>query len=147
VTVRASASPFDRREPRRYREISMMRVRRRLGSIAAVWLMCQLGTLALVPAQLWAGRTDTAASDCACKHGTDATCPMHRTTSTHPRVCLMQGLTTHDSILLNSVLGFFGIVPTAAHVCVPHASGTSTLMALATATSRPAPPEPPPPRA
>src|SRR6266852_2464591 len=89
--------------------------RRVLGPIAAIWLVCQVATLALVPALLGASL-----AECVCTHGAEATCPMHHKTPTgSPKVCVMQSETTSVPATLNSLFSVAGLVPAPPLAMVP----------------------------
>ena len=120
----------------------MTRVRRALGLIAAVWLVCQAATLTLAPALL-----EASLAECLCTHGVDASCPMHHRTEAGARVCVKQSLTTSAAATLHALFSIVGLVParSLATALVPTAS--LVVIQSSMATERPSPPDPPPPRA
>jgi hypothetical protein len=120
----------------------MTRVRRALGPIAAVWLVCQAATLTLVPSLLGASLTE-----CECSHGADASCPMHRGTAATSKVCVLQSMTASGAATLHALFTVVGLVParSLAIALVPTASPVPIEGSIA--TERPSPPDPPPPRA
>src|SRR6478752_4872207 len=83
----------------------MMWARRSIGPIAAVWLLCQVATLAAVPALL-------AASLAECVCGADAACPMHHKTAAGSKVCVMQSANADVPATLNLLFSIAGLVPT-----------------------------------
>jgi hypothetical protein len=120
----------------------MTRVRRALGPIAAVWLVCQAVTLTLVPSQL-----EASLAECVCSHGVDATCPMHHQTAADSRVCAMQSLTTSAAATLNALFGVVGLVPARSQATALVPTARPVPIESSIATERPSPPDPPPPRA
>lgn len=119
----------------------MTRVRRALGPIAAVWLICQAATLALVPALL-----DIDLAACGCTYGADASCPMHHQPGAGARVCVMHGTTPSATAALGSLLGIVGLVPSPLFAMAPAPSANPVLLDGSRAARRPSPPDPPPPR-
>jgi len=119
----------------------MIRTRRAVGRIAGMWLVCQLATIALVPALL-----EASLEDCVCAHGADAACPMHHKTTAGFKVCAMQSATTNVPTTLNSLFSIAGLVPAPplAMVLVPTAS--ARLFERLAPTDQQSPPDPPPPR-
>jgi hypothetical protein len=120
----------------------MTRARRALGPIAAVWLVCQAATLTLVPVLL-----GTSLAECTCIHGTDASCPMHRTAAAGSKVCVMQGLTTNATATLNSLFSVVGLMPAPLLATAPLPTASPVFLECSMATHRPSLPDPPPPRA
>jgi hypothetical protein len=131
----------------RYGESLMMHVRRALGTVAAIWLSCQLATLALTPVMLWAGSTDVHAQECTCAHGADALCPMHHKSAPGSKPCVMQSTSDHAAVVSMSLFGIVGVVP--GSVATTHAapSGRLAIVESQMTAERPVPPDPPPPRA
>jgi hypothetical protein len=124
----------------------MARVRHLAAPIAALWLVVQSATLALVPAFFIAG-SQTAPLECTCLHdGNHQDCPMHHASPIGARVCFQA---TDDSgvAVLGSMLGHVGVVPALlkafALAPAPVAVDRSAPPHLRTL----APPPPPPPRA
>jgi hypothetical protein len=122
----------------------MIRVRRVLGPIAALWLACQAATLTLVPVLGW---QSTGAAACTCTHGADAMCPMHHKTAAGTTVCTLQSATTSPAAALNALFGAVGVVPISHGATIPAPAVRRVRLAPSIATARPAPPDPPPPRA
>ncbi len=128
----------------------MTRLRRVLAPLAAIWLFCHVGSVALVPVALWVGAADAHAPVCTCGHGADAMCPMHRhkpagSTESH---CSMQAAQGAATAVLTTIGSIAGLIP----------ESTPSLIAPVPSTSvgptdvdvrgeRPVPPDPPPPRA
>jgi hypothetical protein len=119
----------------------MTRVRRAVGPIAAIWLVCQAATLTLVPMLL-----DVSLAECLCTHGADATCPMHHKTAAGSKVCVMQSATTSVPTILNSLFSVAGLVPAPLQAMVPVPMASPVLFEHSMLTQRPSPPDPPPPR-
>jgi hypothetical protein len=120
----------------------MIRARRALGPIAAVWLLCQAVTLTLVPALL-----EASLAECFCTNGADASCPMHHRTTASSKLCVMQSLTTNAAATLNALFSVVGLVPARSLATAVMPTTSPVLIACSMATERPSPPEPPPPRA
>ena len=114
--------------------------RRALAPIAAIWLVCQAATLALVPTVFEAGL-----AECVCANGADATCPMHHKTA-GAKVCAMQSATTTVPAPLNALLSVPGLLPAAPQMMVPVSTASPVLFERSMLTRRPSPPDPPPPR-
>jgi hypothetical protein len=116
--------------------------RRAVGPIAAVWLLCQAATLAVVPILL-----EISLADCVCAHGADATCPMHHKTAAGSTACAMQSATTSVPAALNSLFSLAGLVPAPPHTIVRVPMVSAVRFERPMLTGRPSPPDPPPPRA
>jgi hypothetical protein len=120
----------------------MTRVRRALGPIAAVWLLCQAATLTLVPMLL-----NVSLAECICStHGADATCPMHHKPAAGTKVCAMQSATTIVPATLDSLISMAGLLPAPLQAIVPVLTADAVLFERSRLTQRPSPPDPPPPR-
>jgi hypothetical protein len=115
--------------------------RRALGPIAAVWLVCQAASLALVPT-LEAGW-----ADCTCAHGADATCPMHHKTASGLKVCVMRSAAASVPAILNSLLSVAGLLPAPPLAVVQVVRASAVAVVRSPLTERPSPPDSPPPRA
>jgi hypothetical protein len=123
----------------------MTRVRRILGRMAAVWLLCQAAGLAAAPLALWI----TAPADlveCTCEHGDHAMCPMHHPPASDTR-CVIQATQESGTAVLSTLLSGVGVVASASVTIVAPPMTTLLLLELTPAAFRPAPPDPPPPRA
>ena len=127
----------------------MTRLRRALVPLTAVWLSCQIGTVAFVPVALWVSAADPHAAECTCGHGADAMCPMHRhkpagDPNSH---CSMQATNETGTAVLTTIVGAAGLIPEStpslvAPVPSMHVGPTD----VDVRGERPVPPDPPPPR-
>src|SRR5258705_3517430 len=129
----------------------MTRLRRALAPLAAMWLSCQIGTVALVPVALWVSAADSHAAECTCGHGADAMCPMHhhKPTGNTNGNCAMQAAKSPATAVLTALVGVAGGQPktTTAVVCpgAPPPLRNSHPGGPGGAPSPPPPPPPPPP--
>ena len=125
----------------------MTHLRRLLVPVTAVWLLCQVGTLALVPVALWITAADPHAAECTCGHGAGAMCPMHHKPAGGSAPCAMQAANGSGTAVLTTLTGTAGLIAQPPHSIQPP---TSTPHARAAdfhvAGERPVPPDPPPPR-
>jgi hypothetical protein len=112
-----------------------------LGVVSAVWLIAQLTTLAVTPAELWLSGNDT----CQCAHGADATCPMHHPTSGR-HTCVMRSAAPVEGAALNSLVGAGGCVATSPSLPADWLITSDALPAASNLVSRFARPDSPPPR-
>lgn len=128
-----------------YGEVPMRRVRRALGSLAAVSLFLQLAVLAITPLALW-GSSSVHAAECVCPLSVDAACPMHHKSAPVSKICVMQGAGDQSTVWLTSLLSVVGLVPGSTHFvdCVP--SRRLVIIEPQLAAEHPVPPDPPPPR-
>src|SRR5689334_21262335 len=127
-------------------------LRRRLVPLVAIWLSCQVGTVAFAPIALWASAADSHAhaDECTCGHGVGATCPMH-----HPKGpaspnkhCSIQAAHDSGAAVLASIVGVAGLIPEPTPSLVaPMASMHANSLDVDIRGERPVPPDPPPPRA
>lgn len=121
-------------------------LRRRLGLVAAVWLIGRLATVAIGPAEIGITTLD-ASSDCTCAHGASATCPMHHPAAPDRHTCAMRGTSPIDGVALTALLSADGclsagpVVPRDAPLVVNARVSSSNPRA------RCVPPDPRPPRA
>jgi hypothetical protein len=128
----------------------MMRLRRALAPIAAIWLSCQLGAVALVPVALWAGAAAERTAGCTCGHGTHAMCPMHhhKPAGSSSSTCSMQPVNSGPSAVLTVLVGPPGFIPgSPSSLVVPDLSTRIAHVDAGVRGERPVPPDPPPPRA
>jgi hypothetical protein len=128
----------------------MMRLRRGLAPLAAIWLSCQIGTIALVPVALWVSAADPHAAECTCGHGVDALCPMHRhrPAGNQNSHCSMQAANGAGTAVLRTFVGVAGLIPESTPLLVVPVPSTSVSPAdVDLPGERPVPPDPPPPRA
>src|SRR5438105_10204717 len=120
----------------------MTRSRQFLGVVAAVWLSCQLGTVALTPIAFWVNASDGDAA-CACTNGADAICPMHhKSAPAGSKVCVMQSASNH-ALLLTSLFSVAGLMPRSTAFAEPTQSTRVTVGDHPSPTARPIPPDPP----
>ena len=117
----------------------MVRLRRILGPLVAVWLLCQAGSVAAI----WLPAFD----DCACPHGDGAVCPMHHGASSRGKPCSMRGVDSSAAAPLASLLAPAGPVPDSAGVTVISIDTLAPTADRSADGLRPVPPDPPPPRA
>src|SRR4051812_27772401 len=127
----------------------MTRLRRALAPIAAIWLVCQLGAVALVPAALAASASDQRVAGCTCGHGAHAICPMHHHKPSGPdRTCSMQPVNSSPTVVLSALVGLPGFIPgITSSLVAPDASTYAGKTDADDRSRRPVPPDPPPPRA
>ena len=124
----------------------MIRLRRALGPLAAVWLACQAATLTLGSAALWIAEVNVVEVECTCA-GDHGICPMHHKSKDGVKVCLLQSADDNEAGVLTSLLGHVGLVAVLVHVFIPIPLVASVPIDTTAETLRPAPPDPPPPRA
>ena len=120
----------------------MTRLRRALGPVVGVWLVCQIAPLMVTPAAFWVA--DQLA--CTCPRGAGGACPMHKQTAS-TTACLIRSVDDTGTAVLSALLGPVGLVPVPTLPVAPVVMGTSTPGEPAPATNRSRPPDPPPPRA
>jgi hypothetical protein len=125
----------------------MLRLRRALGRIAIVWLVCQAATLTLVPTAFSSGSAGIHLVECTCSHGDHATCPMHHKPAPDSKLCLMRSANDSGIAVLSWLLNGVGLVPSTTHGAVAASQPARVFFDVTTASLRPAPPDPPPPRA
>jgi hypothetical protein len=123
----------------------MRRVRRRLGQVAVIWLLCQVATLALAPTALWPRSVGTL--ECLCTHGEHAMCPMHHKPAPGSKLCLMRSADDDGTAVLTSLFGTVGLVPAPAPAARPDPRRVIVVADITTGLLQPASPDPPPPRA
>ena len=128
----------------------MTHLRRVLAPVTALWLFCQIGTVALVPVALWVGAAGRHAAECTCGHGEDAKCPMHRhkpagDPNSH---CSMQASNEAGAGALTTIVSVAGLLPESTPSLVaPLPSTNVSPTDVDVRGERPVPPDPPPPRA
>jgi hypothetical protein len=125
----------------------MTRLRRVLVPFTAIWLTCQVGTIAAVPVALWFTAADLHADECTCGHGLGAICPMHHKPSGGPEPCAMGPANGSGAAVLTTLVGIAGLVaePTCS-IQPPMSSASPKAADVHVADERPVPPDPPPPR-
>ena len=127
----------------------MTRLRRALVPLAALWLSCQIGTVALVPVALWVSAADPHAAWCTCGHGADAMCPMHghRPAGDPNSHCSMQTANQTGTAVLTTIVGFAGLIlESTPSLVAPVPSMNARPTDVDVRSERPVPPDPPPPR-
>jgi hypothetical protein len=120
----------------------MVRLRRALGPLIGVWLVCQAGSAAAT----WLPAFD----DCECPHGDGAVCPMHHSssgTSQQKKTCSMRGVDASATVALASLLAPAGPAPAPAIVASTSIVSPTRSSDRSADSLRPVPPDPPPPRA
>jgi hypothetical protein len=126
----------------------MARLRRVLAPVAALWLFCQIGTVALVPVALLHA-ADAHGEECTCGHGLGAMCPMHHKPASPPADCAMQAAEgSGAAAVLTGLINVAGLVPEATTGLAAAAATAAVDVADAHLRGeRSVPPDPPPPRA
>ena len=126
----------------------MSPLRRVLAPLTALWLLCQVGSLALVPAMLRSNRATAHATECTCGHGDGLMCAMHHHQPAGPVRCSMQAVDQSGTAVLTALAGVAGFIAQPAGAIHPpvFVAHRPTADALAIG-QRPVPPDPPPPRA
>ena len=119
-----------------------------LAPVAALWLFCQIGTVALVPVALW-HTSDPLGPECTCGHGLGAMCPMHHKPASPPADCAMQAAEgSGAAVVLTGLINVTGLVPESAPCLAPAIATAHVAVAdVDPRGERPVPPNPPPPRA
>lgn len=127
----------------------MAQLRRALAPLTALWLLCQVGTVALVPVVLLGTPAAAHGSECTCGHGDGLMCPMHHhQPAGGSKRCSMQPVDQSGTAVLTALAGIAGFIAQPARsirppVSVEHRQAADTLPV----GQRPVPPDPPPPRA
>jgi hypothetical protein len=127
----------------------MTRLRRVFVPLAAMWLSCQVGTVALTPVVMWVSAADPRAAECNCGHGPDAMCPMHRHKPAADPIsdCSMQAANETGTAVLTTLVGAAGLIPESTPSLVaPVPSMNVGPTDVDVRGERPLPPDPPPPR-
>ena len=127
----------------------MSQLRRVLAPLTALWLLCQVGTVALVPAALRGTPLGAHGTECTCGHGDDMMCPMHHhQPAGRPTPCSMQAVDHSGAAVLTALSGIAGFITQPSRSIQPPLSVEHKLAAAnLPAGQRPVPPDPPPPRA
>ena len=123
----------------------MIRIRRALGPLAAVWLFCQAATLTIGSAALWIAAAHAAELECTCA-GDHGICPMHHKPAGTSKRCALQSAGDDEAGVLTSLFGHVGLVQAPVQAFVPLPIITRVLLDTTPSALRPAPPDPPPPR-
>jgi hypothetical protein len=125
----------------------MVHWRRALPPVAAVWLACQIGTVALGPVALCL-RADAHAEECTCGHGPDMTCPMHHPPAPGSGPCAFQAANDSGAAILTTLIGLTGFITDKTPAAQPDVPSPRVRLADGHLLGeRPVPPDPPPPRA
>jgi hypothetical protein len=125
----------------------MTQLRRVLAPVTAIWLFCQIGTVALVPVALWTTAADAHAEECTCGHGPAAMCLMHHKPAGDSAPCAMQAANPSGAAVLNTLAGTAGLVPEPTRSIQPAVpSACVQALDVHVVGERPVPPDPPPPR-
>src|SRR5579872_3739421 len=120
----------------------MTPVRRALGLIAAIWLLSQAATLALVTL------SSAATPECVCTSGNGAMCPMHHHASTAGlKACAMQDPSAAVPAGLQSLFSAVGYLPVSSPLDVQLRATSPSRIAYPAPRTVSSSPEPPPPRA
>jgi hypothetical protein len=126
----------------------MAPLRRVLAPVAAIWLCCQVGTMALVPVALWITAADPHATECTCGHGAGAMCPMHHKPTGESAPCAMQAAAGSEAAVFGTAVGMAGLISEPTLTIRPASrSGQFRPPDVQITGERPVPPDPPPPRA
>ena len=123
----------------------MTRLRRTLGWLTAVWLLCQ-ATATLVPAALQL-EADGRGLQCECSRGAMSTCAIHHRTAPGSKLCLIRGADDTAAVILSSLFGVVGLVPVQAAPLGPASAGDAARAEASPVAWRPLALDPPPPRA
>jgi hypothetical protein len=123
----------------------MSRFRSALARVAMLCLVCQSTSLAAVPMAMWSEAA--AALECTCGHGAHAMCPLHHRSAAGSHRCAMRALPDVDSVVIVSLLGPTGLMPTSPTFTAPLRGIDVVPLHVDDAVLRTAPPDPPPPRA
>jgi hypothetical protein len=125
----------------------MTHLRRIIVPVTAIWLCCQVGTVALVPVALWMTAEDPHPEECTCGHGPAAMCPMHHKPSGESAPCAMQAANASGTAVLTTLIGTSGLMtePPRA-IQPPMATEFARAADVRIVGERPVPPDPPPPR-
>jgi hypothetical protein len=122
-----------------------------LRSVAAVWVACQLAGVVAAPLAMRfapAPESDNHATKCVCPGIVPGqTCPMHHTTRSDGRECLMRSASGPDEVVLLSLVGTFGLLQNLSRSLVTLQYFEPISATTPSAIARIDPPDAPPPRA
>src|SRR5690349_1927046 len=125
----------------------MARLRRVLAPLTALWLFCQVATLASVPLVLSSTATDPHEAECTCAHEAAVMCPMHHKPAGRSVPCAMQAANSSGPALSMTLVGVAGCLSEATLGIGPAEPSMRLLRrAVRIVGERPVPPDPPPPR-
>jgi hypothetical protein len=122
----------------------MTRLRRALGPIVGVWLVCQIAPLVLASAAPWVTMPGAELA-CTCPHDATGACPMHKKEASSAP-CLLRGANDSRAAVLGYLFGSVGLLPAPMPSTIPMSIGTVSLVQISSVTDRALPPDPPPPR-
>jgi hypothetical protein len=125
----------------------VIRLRRALAPFAAAWLLCQVTTLAIVPAMYGTVSSHTVALECTCGHGDHAMCPMHHQPADAASRCVMRSAGDGAADALISLFGPLGVPDVTTAALAPGPARTLLIFTRTHVSPRHTPPDPPPPRA
>jgi hypothetical protein len=118
-------------------------LRRMLGPVATVWLLCQAAGLTSAPLIVWI-TSPAHVDECTCGHGAHAMCPMHHRPS--ETECSMRAADDKSTAILSSLLPGVGVLARSTASIVPGPTLTILRLDVVVASLRPPAPDPPPPR-
>jgi hypothetical protein len=125
----------------------MTGLRRALGRVAVVWLLCQTATMTLAPMLLLSGSAHAELLECTCEHGDHAICPMHhKPAAPDSKLCFLRSADPGGIAALSWLFNGVGLLPAPAPEITPVAQHIRVRVDVTTASRRPIPPDPPPPR-
>src|SRR5262245_35438860 len=124
----------------------MAHLRRVLAPVTAIWLFCQVGTVALVPVTQWIPAVEAHGPECPCGHAPGSIGPMHHKPTAGAARSATPAATT-EAAGLTLLAGTVGLITQPIRSIRPPLSSESLRNAdVDRAGERPVPPEPPPPR-
>jgi hypothetical protein len=123
----------------------MTPLRRVLAPVTAVWLFCQVGTVASVPLALWITAADTHAEECTCGHEAGVMCPMHHKPAGRPAPCAMHAANSSGTAVVTTLVGVAGLISEPTLSIGPADASMRALPGdVRVVGKRPVPPDPPP---
>jgi hypothetical protein len=129
----------------------MHTVRRLLRSVTVAWVACQLSGVVVAPVAMrvaLALGSEHPATKCVCPAvAPGQTCPMHHTTRSDARECLMRSASGPDEAALLSLIGTPGLLQNLSRSVVTLQYFEPISGATPSATARTDRPDAPPPRA
>lgn len=139
---------FDSLAHGRYGALLMTHLRRLLAPVTAIWLLSQLGTVALVPFAVWMTSAEPHSEECTCGHGPGAMCPMHHKPASSAAPCAMQAADQSGNVVLTALASVARLVSEPPVVIAPVEVTSNVRNAdVRVVGRRSIPPDPPPPRA
>ena len=124
-------------------------MRRGLARVAAGWLVCHIGLIALTPSALCLTlKARTVEASCTCAHTEGPVCPMHHQSVTpDPQGCSCRGATDPQAVALTALIGPSAVLPPTVATASPTATSSTLTSALTDPIDITLVPEAPPPRA